>query len=568
MLADFGNTAFVDVLTEICTASGAENAEVCSGSIALEGPIIAQEIRGMSLGSKTSDIFCIEFLGLCSFPAVDAYTVPFPSPKPSGSRPAPSGKTPLQVVHYSDIHVDPFYVTGSATNCSYPMCCRDYTAADSPGNNTSPAGANGDHNCDTPKSLEASMYEAISQIAPDASFVLFTGDIVDHAVWNTTQAQNTIDINDAYTRMGALNIPIYGTAGNHEASPTNNFPTLKEGDGAEQWVFNTLSTDWSPWIGSSAAQEALSFGAYSVNYPNSNLRVISINTNFYYVQNYYMYEDPMETDPSGQFAWLVTQLDAAEQAGENVYIIGHTPLGSSDAFHDGSNYFDQIVNRYSNTIAALFFGHSHIDQFEIAYSNYNERTYENAVAMNYIVPSLVPTSGMPAFRIYYVDPDTFGVLDSVTYIADMTNPAFQTTGPVWTQYYSAKDVYGPLVSPAPTADSELTPAFWHNVTAAFQTNTTAFNEYIARKSRGWNVANCTGTCQTEEICQLQAAQSQYNCYTPSPGLNFAKRDVTNSPGHRDECGISVSRDTLRLIGQSNELKKMLLKRTAWFGGES
>lgn len=552
------------MLTDLCEASGAENDEVCSGSIALEGPIIAQDLRGMSIGSRTSDLFCITFLGLCSYPSVDAYTVPFPSAKPAGSSPAPSGQTPIQVVHYSDIHVDPFYVTGSASNCSYPMCCRDYSSADAPGNNSSPAGPNGNHNCDAPKSLEASMYEAIEQVAPNAAFVLFTGDIVDHAVWNTTQAQNTIDINDAYSRMAALGKTVYGTIGNHEASPTNAFPTLKEGDSSEQWVFNTISSDWTQWIGS-ASSGVLSFGAYSAVYPNGNLRVISINTNFYYVQNYWMYEDPQETDPSGQFAWLVNELSAAESAGQRVYIIGHTPMGSSDAFHDGSNYFDQIVNRYSNTIAALFFGHTHVDQFEIAYSDYTNKTYENAVAMSYIIPSLTPTSGMPAFRVYSVDPVTFGVLDSVTYIADMTNPDFQTSGPVWTEYYSAKEVYGPLVSPAPTADSELTPAFWHNVTEAFQTNDTAFQAYYARKSRGWNVASCTGTCQTDEICQLQAAQSQYNCYTATPGINFSKRDISKHPGpgaHRDECGISVSRETLQLLGQNKDLKKLLLKRTA------
>jgi len=63
----------------------------------------------------------------------------------------------------------------------------------------------------------------------------------------------------------------------------------------------------------------------------------------------------MESDPSGQLAWLVSELDAAEQAGENVYIIGHMAMGLDDALHDGSNYFNQIVDRYSATIAALFF---------------------------------------------------------------------------------------------------------------------------------------------------------------------------------------------------------------------
>lgn len=199
------------------------------------------------------------------------------------------------------------------------------------------------------------MYAAINSIAPDAKFMLFTGDIPDHAVWNDTQAQNTIDINDAYSRMQNSFTTVFGTAGNHEMSPANAYQTLAEGTSA-QWVYDALTSAWTTWIGTSATTEVESIGAYSTGYADTNLRVISINTNFYYIQNYWLYEKTMEKDPSGQFAWLVNELQAAEDAGERVYIIGHMPMGNSDAFHDGSNYFDQIVNRYEATIAALFFG--------------------------------------------------------------------------------------------------------------------------------------------------------------------------------------------------------------------
>lgn len=64
----------------------------------------------------------------------------------------------------------------------------------------------------------------------------------------------------------------------------------------------------------------------------------------------------MEFDPDGQLAWLVSELQAAETAGQRVFIIGHMPLGTNDALHDGSNYLGQILNRYDATIAALFFG--------------------------------------------------------------------------------------------------------------------------------------------------------------------------------------------------------------------
>ena len=186
-----------------------------------------------------------------------------------------------------------------------------------------------------------------------------------------------------------------------------------------------------------------------------------------------------------------------------------------------------------------------MDHFQISYSSYTARSYTNAKVASYIAPSLTPTSGNPTFRVYTVDPVTFGVLDSTTYQADMTNPAFQTTGPVWTPYYSAKAAYGPLVSP-PLTDpaAELTAAFWHNVTAVLAANQTAFNQYYARKSRGWDVQSCTGTCATAEVCALQAARAQDNCVVPTPGVNFSKRSEQPLHAHRDECGLSVSRSAI------------------------
>ena len=86
-------------------------------------------------------------------------------------------------------------------------------------------------------------------------------------------------------------------------------------------------------------------------------------------------------------------------------------------------------------------------------------------------------------------------------------------------------------------------------------------EYYARKSRGWKVGSCAGTCQTNEICQMQALRSEDNCFTPSPGIHFAKRDLT-SHGHRDECGISVSREVLGMIGQRKELRVRLVERAS------
>lgn len=175
---------------------------------------------------------------------------------------------------------------------------------------------------------------------------------------------------------------------------------------------------------------------------------------------------------------------------------------------------------------------------------------------------MTPTSGYPSFRVYTVDPVTFGVLDMTEYITDMSTSTYQTDGPVWEKYYSVKEAYGPLVTP-PLTDplAELTPAFWHNLTEVFATNSTAFGEYYARKSRGWNVASCTGSCVTDEICMLRAAESQYNCYTISPGIQFGKRSLAIAEDDGDHCEGSQAKKIFRKLLQSGDLVKRIEERT-------
>jgi sphingomyelin phosphodiesterase len=176
---------------------------------------------------------------------------------------------------------------------------------------------------------------------------------------------------------------------------------------------------------------------------------------------------------------------------------------------------------------------------------------------------MTPTSGHPAFRVYTVDPVTFGILDIETYIANISSPTYQS-GPTWEKLYSAKDLYGSLVTPPLTDPSaELTPAFWHNVTEVFENNDAAFQTYFALKSRDYSLANCTGTCKTQEICGLRAAQSHYNCATIKPGINLkrtADGGVARSEGTIEigECEGSLMKPMLaRIVAQDGLLERAL-----------
>lgn len=372
-----------------------------------------------------------------------------------------------------------------------------------------------------------------------------------------------LKVTDSYARMARTLGTVYGTPGNHETHPTNAFPPFTINSEA-RWIYDLLSTTWSRWIGAEAASTARDRGRYSIRHPGTNLRIISLNTNMYYTQNYWLYQRTMDQDPDGQIAWLAAELDAAERASERVYLLGHMPLGDHNAFRDQSNYLDQLVVRYSDTIAAMFFGHTHFDQFQISYSRYGPsagRRAEDARVVSYIGPSLTPTSGMPSFRAYLVDPDTFAVLDVETYMSDMSDPTFQTAGPRWRKLYSAKETYGALVQP-PLSDpsAELTPAFWHRVTEAFAADQAAFDGYYLRKSRGWKATDsCTGPCRDAEICQMRAARGEDNCYEPVPGVHFNKR-VEDPVQNRDECGISVSRATINSLIVRRDSLALLKKR--------
>lgn len=357
---------------------------------------------------------------------------------------------------------------------------------------------------------------------------------------------------------------VYGTAGNHEAHPVNTFAPQTVGNDT-QWLYDSLFKQWSHELNTSSSTDQNFMGFYSTKYPHGNLRIISLNTNMYYRFNLLLYQKVMERDPDGQLAWLVNELNAAEKAGENVYIIGHMPMGSDDALLNGSNYFSQIVQRYSKTIKAMFFGHTHADHFQISYSNYVNRMQSNAFAVSYICPSLTPTSGHPAFRIYDVDPETFAVLDATTYIADMDDPSFQQSGPTWKKYYSAKEAYGSAVNP-PVTDpaAELSPSFWHNVTEAMEKNQTLFNQYMARKSRGWHAdENCKDACKENEICALRTGRSEDLCRKPMQNNTLTHQEKrhetdTHHHGHHDSCGVPVSADWLKGLFESKQTFEMMV----------
>ncbi|KAF7316260.1 Sphingomyelin phosphodiesterase [Mycena indigotica] len=563
-LAELGDGTFVKTLVATCKILHLEDDDVCTGAISEQGPILAHALRSISPFGKTATKLCEGTFGLCQTPTVNEYTVPLPD-RATRVAARPSGKKPFQVVHFSDVHIDRQYVTDADADCNKPICCRNFP--ENLGPPKEPAGPFGNRNCDSPVVLAKSLLKKISAMH---AWSIFTGDVVEAAVWQINKTEVTGDMNSfnhalesvlgspVFPAIGKLNKPLgmaetydKSLTGNHDAAPANNFPLSSSSKYNAQWVFDLVGKEWAHWTDISAAREVKHFsGSYSVEVPGTNLRIISINTVYWYKQKYastsqeiyqltsrsfwlYASETP-PYDPHEILAFLVEELREADKAGKRVWIIGHMPPGNQDTFSDQasasfSNYYDQVIKHYYGIIAGQFFGHTHYDEFQVAYSNYADQNVETAISVAWIGPALTPRSGNPAFKVYDVDPETYEIMDAKVYIADMANPNYQVE-PEWGLYYSAREEYGQLLN-ALDSSTPLDAKFWHAVTEAFEKNDTAFQRYNEFKTRGAHIQPCNDTvCKKTAICGMRGARAEDNCHVVTPTTTFGdteRQDVSS-----------------------------------------
>ncbi|KAG0669573.1 hypothetical protein C6P45_003563 [Maudiozyma exigua] len=498
----------------------------------------------------------------CPKPATPNVTIShlLPPKKPENMvAPEPGTEGTFNVLHVSDIHIELDYTVGGEANCTDSLCCTPQSVKKSKLDSSSPyeghwnsyydsyykengtfvkgpyvdvfngsvswtpAASFGYYHCDPPERLINSTLNSIVNYSQKKNlsfeFTIFTGDMLSHDLGKRMSYESTMEseirvMSDLKAKLGAK--PVYSVLGNHDSYPYAEMAPEKYG------FFNKFSSNlemmsnmWEDfgWLNPGQAQQARThYSGYAVE-TTLGLKVISLNSNTWYTTNTYNYINTTAPDNFGQFQFLIDELIASENKKQRVWIVAHVPpaLGGLPV---PANIFAEIVERFSpSTIAGIFFGHTHRDQFEILYagSGNDTRTFQNVLNMAYIAPSITPWNDVnPAWRYYEVDKKTFSIMDMHTFYTPL-NETFVNKGdePSWEYEYSARKVYNiswPTTSP-------LNGSYWHYVADKMKTSVgmrQLFRSFYSRLSP--SVSNClhSNACDNDYCMVTSFTDDEYD----------------------------------------------------------
>ncbi|GIX68894.1 acid sphingomyelinase-like phosphodiesterase 3a [Caerostris extrusa] len=259
--------------------------------------------------------------------------------------------------HITDIHLDQNYsINGSDENMCHLM---KSSLPTSHNNSSTDNGLFGNPDCDSPEILLLAVTVKSIDSLPHTQN--------SHADWDAVY--ETIKNITSYLTAEFPDVPIV-TCLEITTRLLPSEPPLGDGGIYRGYLnkggWNTLT------VGSSDLLHFEKGGYYSVKI-KEGLRIISLNTVLWYTSNQLTADI---SDPENQLEWLSKTLQISSRLSEKVYIIGHVPPG----FHNRvagnkkgramyhaqhlKSYMNLLLT-YSEIIAGQFYGHFHLDMFQV-----------------------------------------------------------------------------------------------------------------------------------------------------------------------------------------------------------
>lgn len=491
------------MIYQFCVSLKIQSARVCEGITRLFGSEVVYVLKRITIGP---DEICSFVIGDACGDVYNPYHEwevsfpPVPKPAPKSLEAPQEGAPSFKVLHISDTHYDPYYAEGSNAECNEPLCCRASNGpALSPGGG---AGRWGDYRkCDTPKRTVDHMLKHIADTHTDIDYILWTGDLPPHDVWNQTREENLKILQETVEQMSDMfpGVPIFPALGNHESSPVNSFPPpyVSSPEASITWLYEALDAQWRRWLPAGASHTVRRGAFYSV-LVRPGFRIISLNMNYCNNKNWWLLLN--STDPATELQWLIYELQSAEFSGEKVHLIGHIPPGHSDCLKVWSRNYYAIINRYESTITAQFFGHTHFDEFEVFY---DPTDLGRATSIAYVGPSVSPYYDLnPGYRIYYIDGDhdqsTRLVIDHETWIMNLKEANLYDY-PIWYKLYTARAAYQ-----MPSLRPQDWDHFIDDLTSKEDVFSLYYKHYWKNSPRR---SPCAGDCHKRLVCDARSGRS-------------------------------------------------------------
>ncbi|XP_004925235.2 sphingomyelin phosphodiesterase 1 [Bombyx mori] len=534
-----------NVISTLCITLGIAGYGVCKGAVSLNIPIIRYIVKNEP--QATAEAFC----GLVLQNVGNPNNCPFDDqrfewevtlPAPPAVEAVPVFETkPLTIAIITDAHLDPLYEAFGVADCDEPVCCRigqrpasnyiykshidESVVAESLTNvtgeiklnlnvapkirelrkksqtrfwnrHTAPAGYWGDYrNCDSPIWAFDDVIDRIAETHKNIDVLYYIGDTIDHGVWETSY-ELINDMNryliEKIRKTFGDDVQVIPVLGNHESQPTNQFaPSRVIGDHLNTtWLYEGLVDKWGFYLTEDSKRTLLERGEFS-QLVRPGLRVIVLNNNVAYRYNWWLVYDPL--DAKKHLDWLVEELYKAEIAGEKVHILAHIPPGVHDLTYTWTREYNKIVNRFTNTIAAEFNGHTHSDEFKVFYNQQGTPinvAWGGGSATSYTFYNL-------NYKIATINTRTFEPLNIVNYAYNLTEANLTPNRrPHWFQLYDMKNTFG-LTDLSAVSMNDL-------VYKMVTTNKEYLEKYAAFYSKLSDTRwpNCNINCKLDNLCKI------------------------------------------------------------------
>ncbi|KAF2893413.1 hypothetical protein ILUMI_12757, partial [Ignelater luminosus] len=490
------------VLETMCVSMNIVPQPVCHGAITIHAESLIYMVDNKE--DLTSQRMCSILLQElnCKDRNRQDWTIDIPPPtsKSVAIKQKQSESKPLKVLQLTDFHYDPGYEVGSDAKCDSPLCCQKGSKPSDPEHS---AGYWTDYrNCDTPWHMLVDSIDHIVAQHKDIDVVYFTGDIINHKVWETDVAGNSEAIRDVlrYLKKSFGTTPIYPILGNHEPHPVNLFSSegVEQPQLNSQWVYDLSAEEWKAWLPEETRDSILKGGFYTTLI-KPGFRIVGLNSNFCYHFNWWLFYD--DVDPYGQLQWLVEVLLKAEENNEIVHILSHIPTGGGNCLFNWSREYSRIINRFAHIITAQFNGHTHFDDTVIFFNTSNPGQAIN-VAFN--GGSLTAYSNLnPNYVIYEVDSDNFEVLDYESWAFNLTEAnLYPNLSPNWYKLYSFKHAYGV---------KDLSPQELAMLTERMAKTPALTELYFRLKHKESDVGlatGCNNACEIDNLCTMVTSHAE------------------------------------------------------------